>query len=305
VIQRVALTVFFISTALAAWPLDSVFARGDSCIQIEWTPDSVNTNPAWYQRYGSGCKGVDTAYRHCDFIPGRPYRGIAYSYGGEDPWYLFRSRLTQGFLAGSHQCHYNVYGDPSDTVTGADCSGFLCFIWNIPRLSTVMLVQGSQFIKIGRTQIETGDALVRSGYHAVFVAEADDPTNAVIWESSSSLPGCRERITDLTSPAWDLYTPLRYPPVNSGIRENPGVHRTRPSVSIEFRSGDMLIRSRAAGILSATIVTLSGRCIAAQPLPPHSVTALNPANTCSPGVYFVIVTDGDVCFLTQKFTIHM
>ena len=112
-------------TCALSWPLDSVLARGDSCINIAWTPDSINTDSGWYTSYGTYCTGEDSIYLHCDFIPGREYHGIAYSYGGEDPWYLVRGRLDSGYLVGSHQCPYQEYGDPSDTVTGTDCSGFL------------------------------------------------------------------------------------------------------------------------------------------------------------------------------------
>jgi hypothetical protein len=190
--------------------MDSVFNRGDSCIAIAWTPDSRNTNPAWYIQYGGGCIVVDSIYRHCDFIAGHAYVGIAYSYGGEDPWYLFRERLANGFLVGSHLCHYNAFGDPTPVVTGTDCSGFLCFIWNVGRMSTGAMVASPAFQHIDRSAIRAGDALVRSGYHAVFVAEADDLTEALIWEATSTVNSCRARVTDLTDSAWNLYTPLRY-----------------------------------------------------------------------------------------------
>ncbi len=116
-LPEIILTVALVcNTTLHAFTLDTVITRSDSCVAIEWTPDSSNTANLWYTQYGNKCTGSDTIYRQCDFIAGRTYRGIAYSYGGEDPWFTFRTRLAAGFLAGSHQCHYNVFGDPSGKV---------------------------------------------------------------------------------------------------------------------------------------------------------------------------------------------
>jgi hypothetical protein len=195
--------------------LDSVITRSDSCVAIEWTPDSSNTDNKWYTQYGTKCINSDSIYRHCDFIAGRPYKGIAYSYGGEDPWYTFRMRLATGFLAGSHQCHYNAFGDPSSKITGTDCSGFLCFVWSIPRVATTDLYNNKSFITIPRTEVIAGDALVKAssayGYHAILIVEAEDPTEVVIAEASSTVFGCRERVVNLTSSEWSPYKAIRNP----------------------------------------------------------------------------------------------
>lgn len=206
-----------LTSIVIAYPfaLDSVITRSDSCIAITWTPDSLNTDNRWYTQYGTKCTSSDSIYRHCDFIAGRPYKGIAYSYGGEDPWYTFRMRLATGFLAGSHQCHYNVFGDPSSKVTGTDCSGFLCFVWSIPRVATTDLYNNKAFITIPRTEVISGDALVKAsaayGYHAILIVEAEDPTEVVIAEASSTVFGCRQRVVDLTSSEWSPFKAIRNP----------------------------------------------------------------------------------------------
>ncbi|MBN1604321.1 MAG: hypothetical protein JW915_22110 [Chitinispirillaceae bacterium] len=209
----------FSSSAQHAFSLDTVITRSDSCVAIEWTPDSSNTAELWYTQYGNKCTGSDTIYRHCDFIAGRTYRGIAYSYGGEDPWFTFRTRLATGFLAGSHQCHYNVFGDPSGKVTGTDCSGFLCFAWNIARTNTTNLYNNKNFTTVPITSVQAGDALVKAssayGYHAILIVEAEDPAETVISEASSTVFGCRERIVNLTGPEWTPYKAIRNPALHT------------------------------------------------------------------------------------------
>jgi hypothetical protein len=201
--------------SLYASNIDSVIARSDSCVQIEWVPDSLNTSSTWYLAYGQSCTGADSVFRKCDFLSGLTYRGIAYSYGGEDPWYLFRNKLNLGFPAGSHQCHYYLYGDPSDTIAGTDCSGFLSFVWNYPRSSTRMFYSSPDFETISFSQLKPGDALVTAspdcGYHAILVIESESLSETVIAEASSSVFGCRERVIDLNQPYWNCYKALRYP----------------------------------------------------------------------------------------------
>jgi hypothetical protein len=196
-------------------PLDSTIARSDSCVAIEWTPDSFNTDNKWYTQYGTQCKNKDSIYKYCDFIAGHTYHGIAYSYGGEDPWYIFREHLATGYLAGSHQCHYNTVGDPSGKVTGTDCSGFLCFIWNISRTTTTDLYNNKAYPSIPIIEVECGDALVKAsaayGYHAILVVEASDPAEVVISEATSVVNGCRQRVVDLTTSEWAPYKAIRNP----------------------------------------------------------------------------------------------
>jgi hypothetical protein len=214
-VYRLILTILITTfTAFAQIAVDSVIALSDSCVQIEWTPDSTNTDVSWYKQYGASCTGADTIYQHCDFIPGVEYRGIPYSYGGEDPWYTFRDRLQQGFLVGSHSCHYSVYGDPSNRVTGTDCSGFLSFVWGYPRSTTSTFYSGSAFTTIPITDVKPGDALVKAtagcGYHAILIIEANDIKEVVISEASSTVFGCRERIVDLSTSNWECYKAIRY-----------------------------------------------------------------------------------------------
>jgi hypothetical protein len=208
-----------------ALTIDSVITLSDSCVQIEWTPDTINTNPAWYLQYGSSCTGVDSIYKQCDFIAGRPYSGIAYSYGGEDPWYTFRERLFAGFLVGSHQCHYNNYGDPTNRIAGTDCSGFLSFVWNYPRSNTSTFYTSPAFTTIPITEVQPGDALIKAtgpcGYHAVLIIENEDPKEVIISEASSVSFGCRERMVDLTTSAWSCYKAIRYPKLVNTLTKKP------------------------------------------------------------------------------------
>jgi hypothetical protein len=57
--------------------------------------------------------------------------------------------------------------------TGTDCSGFLCFVWNIARTNTTNLYNNKNFTSIPITSVQAGDALVKAssayGYHAILV----------------------------------------------------------------------------------------------------------------------------------------
>jgi len=217
------LPILLLSTSAitAETRLDTLFELGDSAIAIEWTPDSTNTRISWYQQYGSGCTGEDSIYRHCDFLPGVTYHSIAYSYGGEDSYPRFREKVADGYLVGSHLCHYNTFGDPSNAVAGTDCSGFVCCLWGVPRVSTRELY--SQYTVITRDQLDAGDILVKPGSHAVLVIEHEEGTRYLIWESTSAVNGCRERSIDIADTYWDAYSPRRYEGLTIGIISTPKI----------------------------------------------------------------------------------
>ncbi len=207
--------LFMTFSVMGQWSLDSALIHGDSSISVKWTPDSANTDDAWYIEHGDLCTGSDTVYLHCDFLPGREYKGVAYSYGGEDKWDFFIARLDSGRLAGSHMCHYKSGIDPTKWVTGTDCSGFLCNLWKTSRLNTTGIINSPLFEKIDRKDLRTGDALVKGGAHCVFVVEADNLSEVVIFEASSTVFGCRERIINLTHSYWDDFVAIRNPAVTA------------------------------------------------------------------------------------------
>lgn len=286
-----------------SWPLDSAFARGDSSISISWTADSANTDPSWYIHFGNQCTGADSIYRHSDFIPGKTYKGVAYSYGGEDPWNLFRARIDSGYLVGSHLCHYREYGDPSDTITGTDCSGYLCYIWNVPRMSTSGLVQSSLFMTIDKTDLRAGDALVRGGYHCVFVAEADDPAETVVWEASSSVFGCRERVTDINTSYWEPFIALRYPEI-TGIFDNynRGANLNSDLLSMKFLSmGRIKVTSLYGKKVFVRVYNILGQLIEQITLPTFSQNKeILSTKLLSKGIYLISLSiDNQIIFNKQ------
>jgi hypothetical protein len=215
--KLIGCTLFGLGSWLGAlgagsWSIDSVLARGDSCIAVAWTVAQRNIVHPWYTQCIKSCtSGSDTAYRHCDFLPGVTYYSIAYSYGGEDPWRVFKTKVDTGCAVGSHLCQYSLCGDPTPKVAGTDCSGFLCYIWNVPRVSTGNLLLDTSYKKIPRSQLRQGDALVKGGSHAIFVVETDSTGQALLWESTSVTNSCRERVADLNSADLVAYTPLRNP----------------------------------------------------------------------------------------------
>ncbi|MBN1756855.1 MAG: hypothetical protein JW863_00970 [Chitinispirillaceae bacterium] len=237
--------------------LDSLFARGDSSIAITWTPDSINTRPDWYTTYGSTCTGEDSIYRHCDFLPGETYTSVAYSYGGEDGYLRFREKLAEGFLVGSHLCHYTNFGDPSPVVAGTDCSGFICYLLGAPRVSTREFY--SQYDVISREEMNTGDILVKSGSHAVIIIEKEDADNFLIWESTSVVNGCRERMIDITDSYWDAYYPRRYPKLATSVRKSTPRYPSFPVVTAQH--GRLYLDAPFNWSGSIAVFTLSGKCL--------------------------------------------
>lgn len=290
-----SLFLVFVCERTWTWPLDSVLIRGDSSVNITWIPDSINTDPTWYIQNGSLCTGSDTVYLHSDFIPGRTYHGIAFSYGGEDLWDVFGQRIDSGYPAGSHLCHYRTFGDPSPAIAGTDCSGFLCNIWNVPRMSTSGLAQSPRFEKIDKSQLRVGDALVRAGYHCVFVVESEDLTETVIWEASSSVFGCRERITDITESYWEPYIALRNPEI-SGIPINHSPFGKPVSSYLSLFIGPnntIVITWRYFQAATVIMYTSQGRIIGKARIPAYSqrITIELP-RPLAKGIYlFVICTN--------------
>ena len=254
--------------SIASLPLDSVISRSDSCVGIIWTPDTMNTNPFWYALNGEGCTGADTVYRRCDFVPGLTYQGIAYSYGGEDPWYTFRTKLNLGFLAGSHQCHYEFYGDPSDTIAGIDCSGFLSLVWGYPRSTTRTFYSSSNFQTISFEELQPGDALVKAsatcGYHAVLVLEAENLTEAVISEASSTVLGCRERVVDLTQTYWSCFKAIRYPGIATNVQHNDHLNTANLQITALRHKQSYRLHLSAPFSGSAALYTMQGKRIMEQ-----------------------------------------
>ncbi|HMA64068.1 MAG: hypothetical protein ACM31E_00655 [Fibrobacterota bacterium] len=260
-ILTLLLTTF---TGFSQFSVDSVIALSDSCVQIKWTPDSINTDASWYEQYGSTCTGADTIYKRCDFIPGIEYTGIPYSYGGEDAWYTFRDHLQKGFLVGSHSCHYSVYGDPTNRVTGTDCSGFLSFVWGYPRSTTSTFYSGSAFTTIPIIDVKPGDALIKAtsgcGYHAILIVEALDITEVVISEASSTVFGCRERVVDLSTSAWQCYKAIRYPKLVNRARQVQSLTKTDMITIQKIDAGCMVFFQQPLSG-SIEVFTVNGRTL--------------------------------------------
>lgn len=216
--MRILLSLLLLVTiTLGQWPADSVYSRAIACNKVTWTPHEANTNSWFYETYGKTCTGADSVYLHCDFKTGTTYQSIAYSYGGEDSDKLFLQKIDNGFLIGSHLCHYESYGDPSDTVAGTDCSGFLSWCWNVPRQSTGMFLNNKAYLHIDRDSLQGGDALVKAGSHAVLVLDTKLPEATLIIESTSAINGVRQRLIDINSTYWQKYTPLRNPAIEGII----------------------------------------------------------------------------------------
>lgn len=205
--------VIAIITYGANWPTDSVYQRAKGCVTVAWTPTVQNTDPWFYTTYGSTCTGANEIYLKCDFKAGTPYRSIAYSYGGEDSDGEFTDKLDRDYLVGSHLCHYQSYGDPSDTIAGTDCSGFLSYCWNVPRQSTGMFINNKNYLHIDRDSLRGGDALIKAGSHAVLVLDGTVPEETLIVESTSAVNGVRKRLIDVNSEYWLNYVPLRNPAI--------------------------------------------------------------------------------------------
>lgn len=291
-IGRSLLTCLSLSVAAPGFPLDSMLARGDSCLAVEWTPDSLQTAPDWYIKNGSRCTGSDTIYLHSDFIAGETYRSVAYSYGGEDPHDLFRSKVTAGFFVGSHLCHYLTFNDPSPAIAGTDCSGFACHVWNVARVSTARLAADHRYRRIPFSALTAGDLLVKPSSHAVIVVEKDDSTRFLIRESTSAVNGCRERIIDLSDSYWDSYIGLRndsLAPVSKQPRDRRGTTRPRFQRTAE---GTIAITFHRPFSGTVGLADARGRRIATIPVnaSPGTVSYALPIGL-APGIYPVSLTD--------------
>jgi hypothetical protein len=255
--------LFVIFSFLNTWAitLDSVLTRSDSCIQITWVPESLNTKPEWYIQCGVKCTGPDTVCLHSDFLPGVTYKGIAYSYGCNDPYTIFRNRLGEGKLAGSHLCHYSSCSSPCTNVTGIDCSAFICYTWNEARQSTQMMYDNKKYLHITKAQLAPGDILLSPSDHAVLIIEKDDDTNFLIHESTGTpVNGCRERMIDISNTYWSKYNAVRNPLIN---RSNKIINQKltdTPSVNGLVRNG-LLIPEVASCFDMISVYSVAGEKI--------------------------------------------
>lgn len=252
--------LLFFQYAIAV-PLDTVLARSDSCVRVTWIPESLNTNPSWYIQCGAKCTGSDSVCLHSDFIPGIPYRGIAYSYGCNDPYEVFRGSLEEGKLAGSHLCHYNSCSSPCETVTGIDCSAFVCWAWNVPRQSTGMLYDNHDYQHIIKADLAPGDILVNPSNHCVLIMEKDGETNYVIQESTGTpVNGCRERLIDISDTYWNKYYSVRNPEIVESQKIKNFTFNLAHDFSRLIRRG-MLYPADAGDFYSINVFSLSGKKI--------------------------------------------
>lgn len=257
--------IFFLTAIIAiqfafSFPIDSMFARGDSCIFITWKPDSQNTNPSWYIKNGQLCKNADTIYRHCDFLPGITYRSIAYSYGGEDSYKIFLQKVKDHFLIGSHLCHYNYYGDPSPVIAGTDCSGFVSYIWSVPRLSTTGFLNSTSYKRISKSELRPGDAMIKGGSHMVIIADkGEDSTEFLIWESTSVVNGCRERIINLADKYWSDYVPIRNPNLSNVKVLRNYTNQNSKMLHFQFSANSKKLISNIPITGKIDVITISGK----------------------------------------------
>ncbi|MGM0443717.1 MAG: hypothetical protein ACQEQV_05970 [Fibrobacterota bacterium] len=250
--NKCGLIICVVVGLVSAWPLDSVRIRAGRGRTISWTPDSSNTDDWFYQRFGDHCTGGNEVYRQCDFIPGREYKSIAYSYGGEDSDKRFRDKVQGSFFVGSHLCHYRSYGDPSDTVAGTDCSGFLSWVWSEPRQSTWMFLENDAYTHIRRADLQAGDALIKGGSHAVLVLDGRDAASTLIVESTSAVNGVRRRLIDVNDSLWQEYIPLR----NDRITPLAKVGSSSKEQEIRLKGSRLLSRSP---LVSVRVYTLRGK----------------------------------------------
>jgi hypothetical protein len=288
------------ATVVVASQLDTMFVRGDSAIAIEWTPDSVNTRGDWYVQYGSTCAGADSVYRHCDFQPGVTYKSIAYSYGGEDGYIRFRDKIKEGYLVGSHMCHYNNYGDPSKVIAGTDCSGFVCYLWGVPRVSTREL--SSQYKAIMRDELDAGDILVKSGSHTVLIVEREDSTHLLIWESTSAVNGCRERSIDLTDTYWDAYVPRRFEGLTADVLPVARSPRHRPLPRVSWVNNHVIVHSSGPWQGTVELFSLHGRRIASVECGRGNSNNATASFTGSDGIAIIRVRSADGTVVTTPLS---
>lgn len=296
------LLIFGASVNIFAFPLDSVLSRGDSSINVSWVPDSQNTRSEWYVRCGAQCTGSDTVCRHNDFIPGVTYRGVAYSFGGNDNYSAFRTRLKLGKLVGSHLCHYNsCQSQILDSICGNDCSSFVCYCWDEPRQATSGLLSNAKYTHITISQLRSGDILVTSG-HTVLVVDRDDDTHFLIYESEGTpANGCHQQLIDITTSPWSNYTPLRNQAiVSSEINQfaMPSAGKGQPQL---FGSDGHFRAAHAENLRSVQIYSFRGEILCSLV---NKSSVKNSDNVrLNPGIYVIRIVDDSGQIFSEKCSI--
>lgn len=121
--------------------------------------------------------------------------GIPYCWGGSDTPDTFQYKISRRtsplYYAGNIDAKYSdgTFHNYIGGTAGVDCSGFVCNVFGIPRLSTRDLIKSSYFSKIGDwKQGETFDILLKEGhvmilnYYNIVNGQA---AGCYVWESTT------------------------------------------------------------------------------------------------------------------------
>ncbi len=149
---------------------DEIIDEAWKYVNVEWVCGEDNSTK-WqdmYEKYGC------SLHKRCDFEPGKSYTGVAYGFGQNDSYVDFLDKLSKGYAAGNHLCHYTNYGEetgiyPPDWATGIDCSAFVCRVWRVPRTSSTGLYE--RYRHIDKSETERGDVLTYPGHHTVLIVD--------------------------------------------------------------------------------------------------------------------------------------
>lgn len=167
---------------------------GDTYNREHWNCTSANTKGT-----SQSCPSAYTSY----YSVGN-YIGVPYKWGGFDSIDQFRTKLSQGYGAGS----YSSDGVLS-CITGVDCSGYVSRCWEqTTKYGTSTIQEISS--QLGSTSaMKKADAFNKAGSHVVMLAYYHRDGSPVIMEAA----GGEYRKTVFRKVSWSYlngYLPIRY-----------------------------------------------------------------------------------------------
>ena len=168
---------------------EEIIDNAQPYVDVSWQCRSENLNHPYTE---GGCSP-------CDFGIGW-HTGEAYSYGGNDTYSGFLTRLAADDGPGSHLCHYQYWEGVPPWATGIDCSAFASRCWEISRQSTSTLPYWSYAIPHQRLQ--SGDILNIPYSHVRLYEERAGDGRPIVYEASGSAAKVVHRVVD-----WGSYQP--------------------------------------------------------------------------------------------------
>lgn len=191
-----------------------VLRTAESFVNHQWQPTAQNL---LHGRDSAGIE-VQTPDRSTGnpdlWLPGQPYVGVPYKWGGFDSLESFGRGIKAGKAAGDlYNNEKRRLGGKavSASAVGLDCSGFISRCWGLKEKQSTSSLSGLCVKLRGLAELRPGDVLNQAGGHVVlFVKWLDDTQTRFLCYEAEPFSRVRASERDASAMLFSGFTPLRY-----------------------------------------------------------------------------------------------